>query len=1354
MKATQLKKNKFFLTGLLLAVFFVLTFFVSYFRGLSATGDVILLWDGGAAPAGWTCISCNPGDPFYQVFPRGAASYSAVTAGASTHTHTVTYGTSSTTTSQLARITGSNFSIDTHTHTISSNTVDSPSNNPQYRSLKFIKASNPTTIPAGAIGIFDTTSLPANWTAYSVQNNNFLRGDGSVATGGQNTHTHNLTITSSSATGSVSLNTGATNTYVPPLTHFHTGSGVSASTDNRPPYIEVVFAKASTNTSIPIGLIAMFDAAPPSSWTSVSGVAGPLNNKFIVGNSAAYGATGGNATHTHSNATVTLGAITGSNNVRTGGTTTSATANNHVHTVTGSFSTDSNLPVYRDVIFAKKGNVAPVATIPSSISQITDGSGYVSFQTTISDADNDNTKLKVEYSSDGGANWYQAYLAGATPSSGSIDLNNTNPYQIGTANPIDTSGGNITLTIIWDTKSASNGGGSLNNQDLNNVQLRVTPNDGTIDGITQTSGSFSLDNKAPVITASNVFVTGCTGIGGACKNGDTVTLKWNGSASGDNETDTISQVIFNATNFKATDNSRNGSNAGSNLWQASLSGALDSQEDTGNIITATVTDDAGNVSGPVTSFVTYIVDTIIPTAPGNLSFSGTKTDISITLNFGTTGSDSNFDQYKIFYKANAGGVTEADAPWSKLDDANLGFVNYNGAGTTTVTSLSEVTPYFFNIWIYDLVGNKNSATEIGPITTNPGNTAPSISGITASQQTNDGYVNIDYTLSDGESNACSLTVYEYSLTGAFAGEESPMTQALGDPNHDGVVGLSSSPGGTAHTFVWNAPANLGNTYNITVYIRIRANDGLLDSNYGILPAPIVVDTKAPVVSNISTSQNLDGSKLVIINYDLDDDSPNNLTVQMDISADSGFSWFITQTFNNISTGNKTITWDAGADFPNQELSTMQIRIKAKDSYQNQGIFANSSDFDLDTLDPIGLNTLTVSSTTYYSADLNWSAITEGNFDHYEIWYGANLADVQTKGASAAEWDGVNDINLNNKLTTSTVIPGLLSSSTYYFKIWAYDSFGNSETIPETSTITQAPPPSTPPTYVSLPEPPPPLPEDTSTGNEASGAVTSGEGGTITLADQSISIEFPAGAVNDTVIIKLNKNNNPFLIPTDQGLLLSFDAKAYLWPDNQLVNNFNKDFTLRINYGASDELVRIDKNSINIYYWNESQNKWETIPATLNINNNELILINNHFTTYAVMGKIKETKPISEIIPEKSEFKEYIVKPGEYLSLISLKLYGTDKKWPNLVEWNKENYPSLAYYPGWVVAGWKIKYQDVFRDQTQGVYMVQMGDSLRKIAEKLYGDSRLFEKLIQLNRIQYPSLITNPNLIYRDWKLRY
>jgi len=338
----------------------------------AAAGDLILLWDGDTIPSGWTCISCASGDPYYQVYPRGAATYGTATSGAATHSHTVSYVscTGPSATAQYDAPGTASYSSATHIHnTISSQTVDSASNDPLYRSLKIIRYTGmPATLPAGVIGIFDTTSLPENWSAYSLQDTYFLKGDGVVATSGSNTHTHSVSVTTGGPDTTETALAGAKAGESP--THTHTGSGTSASTDHQPPYLEVVFAQASVDTPIPPGLIALFDAAPPTDWTLVSGTGQPFNGVFLKGNSTAYGGTGGAETHTHANLDINLPAT--ADTIATADTAPAEVGADiaHTHTFTVSFSTESHLPVYRNTVFAKRDLILTVATTGSQVANM------------------------------------------------------------------------------------------------------------------------------------------------------------------------------------------------------------------------------------------------------------------------------------------------------------------------------------------------------------------------------------------------------------------------------------------------------------------------------------------------------------------------------------------------------------------------------------------------------------------------------------------------------------------------------------------------------------------------------------------------------------------------------------------------------------------------------------------------------------------------------------------------------------------------------------------------------------------------------------------------------------------------
>ena len=104
----------------------------------------------------------------------------------------------------------------------------------------------------------------------------------------------------------------------------------------------------------------------------------------------------------------------------------------------------------------------------------------------------------------------------------------------------------------------------------------------------------------------------------------------------------------------------------------------------------------------------FKVDTIAPSAPGNLILATTTTK-SITVNFGIQTDETNFSYYKIFYKTGISGVDETDTEHS---DANLLAKDYNGVASTTINNLEAYTQYVINIWAYDLAGNKTSATEL------------------------------------------------------------------------------------------------------------------------------------------------------------------------------------------------------------------------------------------------------------------------------------------------------------------------------------------------------------------------------------------------------------------------------------------------------------------------------------------------------------------------------------------------------------------------------------------------------------------------------------------------------------------
>ncbi len=112
---------------------------------------------------------------------------------------------------------------------------------------------------------------------------------------------------------------------------------------------------------------------------------------------------------------------------------------------------------------------------------------------------------------------------------------------------------------------------------------------------------------------------------------------------------------------------------------------------------------------------TIVIDQVNPTVPGDLVDFDIYSN-TVTLSLGTSSSDTNFNEYKIFYKEGASGVTESDTLWGSSSDPNLGFADYDGATSTTITGLTINKQYVFRIWAYDRFGNKSvSGGEVSVI---------------------------------------------------------------------------------------------------------------------------------------------------------------------------------------------------------------------------------------------------------------------------------------------------------------------------------------------------------------------------------------------------------------------------------------------------------------------------------------------------------------------------------------------------------------------------------------------------------------------------------------------------------------
>lgn len=149
-----------------------------------------------------------------------------------------------------------------------------------------------------------------------------------------------------------------------------------------------------------------------------------------------------------------------------------------------------------------------------------------------------------------------------------------------------------------------------------------------------------------------------------------------------------------------------GSNAVSFDW--------DSQTDLPNgdevyCLKLTVNDGAVDATS---SFATTTIDNVAPTAPGDMTATTSALGNGIVLTFGASSTETNFSEYKIFYAKGTSGVSEADSVVDKNINPDLGYADYNGSASLTISDLDPQTDYVVNIWAYDSYGHKASSTEL------------------------------------------------------------------------------------------------------------------------------------------------------------------------------------------------------------------------------------------------------------------------------------------------------------------------------------------------------------------------------------------------------------------------------------------------------------------------------------------------------------------------------------------------------------------------------------------------------------------------------------------------------------------
>jgi hypothetical protein len=151
-------------------------------------------------------------------------------------------------------------------------------------------------------------------------------------------------------------------------------------------------------------------------------------------------------------------------------------------------------------------------------------------------------------------------------------------------------------------------------------------------------------------------------------------------------------------------------------------------------------------------------------------------------------------------------------------------------------------------------------------------------------------------------------------------------------------------------------------------------------------------------------------------------------------------------------------------------------------------------------------------------------------------------------------------------------------------------------------------------------PPPPLPPLTITPN----------GGSIASPDANVSLEFPAGAVTETVAVTYTDLLTPsHILSPERRTMRSFNLEARA-ASGQAVTTFNLPYTLVITYTDEQLASRnVDERTLNVAFWDGGA--WvDTLPCAscgVDTAGNRITVRLDRFAEFALVGNIRHIDAI-------------------------------------------------------------------------------------------------------------------------------
>ncbi len=323
-----------------------------------------------------------------------------------------------------------------------------------------------------------------------------------------------------------------------------------------------------------------------------------------------------------------------------------------------------------------------------------------------------------------------------------------------------------------------------------NVSVTATNSAGSTTVADTTNAT--VDSIAPTVTDGRISISGATGLSGTYKIGDTVTATWNNTAGGDNNSDTISAVTVNFTDFGggaavAATNS-------SGTWTATytiVSGAIDA---TNRNVTVSATDNAGNTTSTADSSNA----TVDNNAPGVSSIlvsgspAASDTSMAFTVTFDEAVGNLSTDDFTLAGTGSAtGSIASVSGSSGSSVDVNIASISGNGTIKVNLNGSTNVT---------DDAGNSIPSYNIGATHTVAVPTAPDAPTIGTATAGN-AQASVTFT-APGNNGGSAITTYTATASpGGATGNCAGPTAC--------TITVGSLTNGTAYTFSVTATNAIG-----------------------------------------------------------------------------------------------------------------------------------------------------------------------------------------------------------------------------------------------------------------------------------------------------------------------------------------------------------------------------------------------------------------------------------------------------------------------------------------------------------------------------------------------------------------